>query len=165
MKVVECREWETVSKVLMNPDILERVVQDTDPQSHKEQEDILEKALTNPSFVPLSVSTDTGILVGIYILMQTVHPEVYEIHINILPEQREEYALGATRSVLFWVKENLSARKLEILVPVKFPRMYKHLMTSGFILRDVLYTGFRQDGRDHSRYYMVLYLGKPKEAT
>ena len=146
MNIRPTRDWNKMRGILIHPELYG---QDTEA---------LQSGTQNPAVTPLMVSDD-GDCVAVYMLINT-SPNVYEIHCHILPEHMGKYSERATRMAVNWAWNHLNMRRLEAVIPTKFPEMFKHAMTMVFALREVLHNGFRLGGRTYASYRMVKYNGK-----
>ena len=138
----------------MHPEVYSRVMEDEDSPNWVSEE-TLEAAMREPFVTPLLVST-ADVPVAVYALFEK-GTGVYEMHAHVLPEHRIEYADSASRMALHWAWNHLNMRRLEAVIPTKFPDVFKHALKMGFVLRDVLDNDFRQGGRTYASYYMVMY--------
>ena len=132
-------------------------MEDKDSPGWASEEEIAD-AMQDPVATPLLVSGG-GTPVAVYVLAAKAHG-VYEVHAHVLPEHRAEYADSASRAVNQWIWNHLNIRRLEVVIPTKFPDVFKHALKMGFVLRDIIEqvpNSYRQDGRTYALYYMVMH--------
>ena len=151
------RDWNKLRGILMHPEIQDRAMEDKNSPGWFSEEEIA-AGMQDPVATPLLVSGG-GTPVAVYVLVAKA-PGVYEGHAHVLPEHRAEYAVSATRAAIQWAWNHLNMRRLEAVIPTKFPDVFKHCLKVGFVLRDIIEqvpNSYRQDGRTYALYYMVMH--------
>jgi len=109
-----------------------------------------------PDFYYLAV-IDDGVVIGIYVL----HPFngcTLEIHANILPVYRKEYAHESAQAVLKWIDKNIpdNFQKLIARIPVIYPNVYRFTMNHGFDDEGLLTKSCFKNGELHDLHLLGL---------
>ena len=97
------------------------------------------------------------LVIGLYVL----HPfnsASLEIHANILPQYRKDFAAQSAEKVLQWFDENVSSefQKLVARIPSLYPNVYHFTLKHGFQSEGYLINAVRKHGELHDLHLLGL---------
>lgn len=86
-------------------------------------------------------------IIGLYIF-HPVNSATVEIHANILPEYRKEFADQSLAVALEWLEKELPEAYVKIVanIPDVFPNVYHFALKHGFVEEGRLTQAYRKDG-------------------
>lgn len=144
-----CDDIEAIKAVFTHPDIWETIAEDTvntDAFTIKEDE------------LYVSVSVDKTII-GFYSLASRNSIEI-DIHAQILPKYRKEYALPSGYAILQWIYMQFpQCLKLTAQIPFKYPNVKAFALSIGFTIEGIN----RQSYRKHGEVFDQWHLGITRE--
>lgn len=97
------------------------------------------------------------VCIGIYIL-HAFNGSTLEIHANILPEYRKDFATESGEKMLVWFKDNGPEKyqKLIAMIPALYPHVYHFTLNRGFKDEGLLKKAYRKKGKLHDIHILGL---------
>lgn len=137
-----------IRNILTEPRIWDAIAEDS------EQSGLFEVDLNKNIFLALNWG---DICVGIYVL-HAFNGCTLQIHANMIPEYRKEFATECGEKVLDWFRDNgpEKYKKLIALIPNIYPHVYHFTLNRGFKDEGLLTNAYRKKGKLHDIHILGL---------
>lgn len=145
MNIVQLYDIDLIRGVMLHPDILPTIIDDT-WNGVAYHPDIANE-------IYLGVEVD-GKLAGVYRL-HWISGVCLQGHAHILPDYRKEYSKKSCHAVMKWLVKHVRAcQKVDCSVPSVYPNVKQFLAACGFTEEGVSRKSFMLDGQLHDQWLM-----------
>lgn len=156
ISIERTHDKELIRLILTDPRIWDTIAEDG------EQSGLFEVDLEKNCFLAIK---NNDMCIGIYIL----HPFngcTLEIHANLLPIYRKEFATESGEKMLDWFRDEGPEKyeKLIAKIPVIYPHVYHFTMNRGFKDEGRLVNAYRKNGELHDIHILGLERNSLKKA-
>jgi len=97
--------------------------------------------------------------IGLFIIHKT-DLNLFQCHVQVMPEHREEYAVEFGTGAVDWVWENTEVDKLIALIPEIYPNVKAFAKVQGFKQEGYITNSYKKNGEIHSQWLVTIDRGE-----
>ena len=134
-----------IKSVITHPDIYPRLIDDFSPKAYD----------WRPARNRIYIKGETDRIFGIVsaVPKSTI---VYNVHINVIPEYRKDFAEEFAHRAIQWIWDNTEAKKLVAEIPEYHQNVVNFAQNVGFQIEGINLNSIQKDGKLYNQIYLGL---------